>query len=317
MQSSTYSIPCQEVVRCLEFSPFHWSCQLLAYATATRVSVVSCRFQEEDADIDGIDYTHIKDIQMDHGIACIAWSPKTSISVLDKQLCFAVGCDDKNVRVFTSDLKDTNDTQVLQGHTGFVNSVTFAPNDDDQLASTGDDLTCRVWSRDSDESLVFKLTAPGMAVCWHPDEPLKVMVGQKDGIIRFFSLSNQQPIMSLSCGVTPLLDCDWSKHNSLLVGAVAGSDWIVFDTSLSSMPLDKRQAHVEGARSFRWSQSHESLLATLGRPQRQVKVFNTRHQQLHVSASLPVAYGLTWHCTLPVLAVGGDEKVHLWLVEST
>ena len=39
--------------------------------------------------------------------------------------------------------------------------------------------------------------------------------------------------------------------------------------------------------------------------------------QLHVSSSLPVAYGLTWHCSLPVLAVGGDQKVHLWVVEST
>jgi len=301
----------------LEFSPYPTSCQLLAFGTATRVSVVSCRFQEEDAEIEGLDYTHIKDIQMDQGIACLAWSPKTSLNVMDKLLCFAAGCDDYKVRVFASDLKDENNTEVLQGHTDFVNSVTFAPGDDNQLASTGDDLTCRVWNRDCSESIVLKLTAPGMTVCWHHDEPLKLMVGQKDGIIRFFSLSNEQPIMSLSCGASPLLDCDWSSHNSLLVGAVAGSDWIVFDTSMSSTPLDRRQAHVEGARSIRWSRCHESLLATLGRPQRQVKVFNTHHQQLHVCSALSVAYGLTWHCNLPVLAVGGDKKVHLWVVDST
>lgn len=317
VKSSTYSIPCQEVVRCVEFSPFQWSCQLLAFGTATKVSVVACRFQEEDVDLQGLDYSGVKDVQMDQGVACLAWSPKTSISMLDKHLCFAAACDDHNVQVFTSDLKDTNNTQVLKGHSDFVNSVTFAPNEEDQVASTGDDLTCRVWSLQEQDSVVFKLTAPGMTVCWHPDEPLKLMVGQKDGIIRFFSLSNQQPIMSLSCGISPLLDCDWSKHNCLLVGAAAGSDWIVFDTSISSTPLDKRQAHVEGARNFRWSRCHESLLATLGRPHRQVKVFNTRHQQLHVSASLPVAYGLSWHCSLPVLAVGGDRQVHFWVVEST
>ena len=59
--------------------------------------------------------------------------------------------------------------------------------------------------------------------------------------------------------------------------------WSVLLTVLCfccSTPLDKRQAHVEGARSFRWSRCHESLLATLGRPQRQIKVFNTRHQQV-------------------------------------
>ena len=43
-------------------------------------------WQEEDSELDGIDCTHIKDIQMDHGVACLAWSPKTSISILDKQL---------------------------------------------------------------------------------------------------------------------------------------------------------------------------------------------------------------------------------------
>ncbi|XP_076466932.1 nucleoporin Nup37-like [Babylonia areolata] len=316
VKSSTYSIPCQEVVRCVEFSPFQWSCQLLAFGTATKVSVVSCRFQEEDVDLQGLDYSAVKDVQMDHGVACLAWSPKTSISMLDKHLCFAAACDDHNVRVFTSDLKETNSTQVLKGHTDFVNAVTFNPNEEDQLASTGDDLTCRVWSGGEGDSAVLKLTAPGMSVCWHCDDPLKLMVAQKDGIIRFFSLSNQQPIKSLSCGVSPLMDCDWSKHNYLLVGAVAGSDWIVFDTA-SSSTLDKRQAHVEGARSFRWSRSHESLLATLGRPNRQIKVFNTLHQQLHVSVTLPVAYGLSWHCALPVLAVGGDRRVHFWVVEST
>jgi nuclear pore complex protein Nup37 len=61
----------------------------------------------------------------------------------------------------------------------------------------------------------------------------QLLVAQKDGTIRFLSLSSQQPIMSLSCGVSPLLDCDWSRHNSLLVGAVAGTDWILFDTSRS------------------------------------------------------------------------------------
>ena len=45
VKSCTYSIPCQEVVRCVEFSPFQWSCQLLAFATASRVTVVSCCFQ--------------------------------------------------------------------------------------------------------------------------------------------------------------------------------------------------------------------------------------------------------------------------------
>ncbi|PVD28992.1 hypothetical protein C0Q70_11589 [Pomacea canaliculata] len=182
-------------------------------------------------------------------------------------------------------MKDTDNLQVLQGHTDFVNAVTFDPSEGQRVASTGDDLTCRVWNVEAqEEEIVFRLTAPGMAVAWHSDEPLKLMVGQKDGLIRFFSLDNQLPVMSLSCGVSPLMDCDWSPHNSLLAGAVAGTDWVVFDTSRSSMPLERRQAHAEGAQRFRWSRCHESLLATLGRPERQIHVFNTRHQQVVTAA---------------------------------
>lgn len=50
------------------------------------------------------------------------------------------------------------------------------------------------------------------------------------------------------------------------------------------MPLERRQAHAEGAQRFRWSRCHESLLATLGRPERQIHVFNTRHQQVVTAA---------------------------------
>ena len=63
----------------------------------------------------------------------------------------------------------------------------------------------------------------------------QLMVAQKDGLIRFFSLHNQQPIQSLSCGQSPLLSADWSRHNNLLVGAVCGSDWLVFDVSSSRL----------------------------------------------------------------------------------
>lgn len=65
--------------------------------------------------------------------------------------------------------------QILLGHTSFVNSLTFDPREGSHLASTGDDMTCRVWSVDSGkEERVLQLSAPGMAVCWHADELHKV-----------------------------------------------------------------------------------------------------------------------------------------------
>ena len=64
--------------------------------------------------------------------------------------------------------------QILEGHTDFINSLTFDPDAGDQLASVGDDKWCKIWDRDGNQQLSFSLSAPGMSVCWHRDEPLKV-----------------------------------------------------------------------------------------------------------------------------------------------
>jgi hypothetical protein len=34
-----------------------------------------------------------------------------------------------------------------------------------------------------------------------------------------------------------------------------------------------------------------------------------------VTANLKVGGGLSWHCRLPICAVGGDHAVHLWRLE--
>ncbi|KAK6188467.1 hypothetical protein SNE40_004636 [Patella caerulea] len=314
---SQYTIPTSDVVQCVEFSPFPWSAKLLAVATGNRVTAFSCVFQEEDEEVNGFEYTHIREFKLDCKSSALAWSPETSLSTIPKLMSFIAAGEDYKLRLVQSDLKEDDTVLAFEGHTSYVNSVTFDPNQGEQVASTGDDLTCRIWNKDGDVISVFQLTSPGMSVCWHNEEELKILVAQKNGIIRIFSLVNQQTIMSLNCGQSPIMAADWSRHNCLLVGAIAGTDWMMFDTSLSSQPIEKRQAHTDGGKYFKWSRCHESLLATIGRPGRQIKVFNKRHQQLHINTSLPVAYGLTWHLHLPVMAVGGDKRVHIWVVEST
>jgi hypothetical protein len=63
---------------------------------------------------------------------------------------------------------------------------------------------------------------------------IQVMVGQKDGVIKIFSLSGQQQLMSFDTGQVPLMEADWSVGNKgLLIGTVAGTDWFMFDVSVS------------------------------------------------------------------------------------
>ena len=59
------------------------------------------------------------------------------------------------------------------------------------------------------------------------------MVAEKNGIIRFYDLVSQQPIMSLSTEQLPLISADWCKANALKVGAVARDDWLIWDMSKS------------------------------------------------------------------------------------
>ena len=65
-----------------------------------------------------------------------------------------------------------------------------------------------------------------------------MLVAQKNGVIKVFSLTGQQQLMSFDCGQVPLMEADWSVGNKgLLVGAVAGSDWFMFDLSVSRLVL--------------------------------------------------------------------------------
>jgi nuclear pore complex protein Nup37 len=61
----------------------------------------------------------------------------------------------------------------------------------------------------------------------------QLMVGEKNGTIRFYNLIDQQPILSLACGHSPLLSVDWCHSNALGVSAVAGTELLLFDTSKS------------------------------------------------------------------------------------
>ncbi|WAR07947.1 LOW QUALITY PROTEIN: NUP37-like protein, partial [Mya arenaria] len=230
------------------------------------------------------------------------WPARKDAQKVNKEfILLAVAGSDRRIRVFSTDLKGDDSVQVLEGHTDFVNSLTFDPDSGTQLASVGDDQWCRIWDRDGNQQLAFPLGAPGMSVCWHREEPMKVMVALKTGVIKIFSLTQEEQLMSFEAGPGPLMEADWSAGNKgLLIGAACGQD----------RPVERRQIHVEGTRHFRWAKCSDSLVATVGRPGRQIKVFNSKHQQTPITISQPITYTVSWHQRLPVLAAGGDQKVH-------
>ncbi|GAB1606902.1 nucleoporin Nup37-like [Argonauta hians] len=317
-KSCTYSIQIEDNIRVVEFSPYELSCRLLAIGTDSGITIYSCRFPEEDAELTDIKYEELQTLQAGCAISGLSWSPDTSVSPVSNFIKLAAAGMDHSIKLVSLDLKKEPVVEILTGHKSFINSIAYEPNVGQQLASVGDDNTCRIWEKsmgdgaETKQVMCFHLMSPGVSVCWHYEEPKKILVAQKNGIIRFFSLHNQQPIMSLDCGQAPLLSADWCHINSLAVVAAAATDWVLFDSSVSSIPADKKQAHPDGIKQLRWCKCSDNLLATIGHPGCQVKLFNIKSQQLLMSQSYAVGSGLTWHLNLPIFAVGGDRFVYFW-----
>ncbi|KAK2185533.1 hypothetical protein NP493_231g01014 [Ridgeia piscesae] len=312
--TSTYTIDAPDTVHLVEFSPFEWSSQLLAIGTATRVTIGTCRFQEESSEVSGVEFEVVQSYQHASLITALAWSPETSISIMPKVIKFCTAGVDRKVTLFSSDLKSDVNMQMLGEHRDYVNDISFHPDKGELIASVSDDHTCCVWSVEGSQVACFPLGAPGMAVAWHEEEPAKLMVAEKKGIIRFYNVQSQHPIMSLDCGHMPLMSADWCHGNSLQVAAAASTDWFVFDTSRSSQPIENKQSHPSMCQQIRWSKSHDHLLATKGGNCSQLKVFNIRSNQVTFSKEFTISNGLAWHFKLPLVAVGVDKKVHFYSV---
>lgn len=53
-----------------------------------------------------------------------------------------------------------------------------------------------------------------------------------------------------------------------------------YTVSYFSGPADKKQAHPDGITQLRWCKCSDNLLATIGHPGCQVKLFNIKGQQV-------------------------------------
>ncbi|KAK9400030.1 nucleoporin Nup37-like [Crotalus adamanteus] len=290
---------------------------LIAYGGNNYVVVGTCRFQEEDTAVEGIQYKTLRTFQHESRVDAIVWSPETRLDAVPPHIRFCTAAADRKLRLFTSDLRDKNEYKTLEGHSDYINDLVFSPKGQ-EIASVSDDHTCRVWDLEGHLRAYFVLRSPGMSVGWHPEDAFKLMVAEKNGTIRFYDLVTHQAILSLTTDQTPLMSASWCLKNTFKVGAVAGNDWFIWDITRSSYPLDKRPVHADRARLFRWSRVNENLFATTGYPGKmisQLLVHHLGHPQPILIGSAPLGSGLTWHKTLPLCAMGGDHKVYFWVTE--
>ncbi|XP_031753801.1 nucleoporin Nup37 isoform X2 [Xenopus tropicalis] len=318
--NATYTVDCEDYVHVVEFNPFDSgeAGSLLAYGGISYVVIASCRFQEEDSAVEGIEFKTLKTFHHGERVVAIAWSPETRCDALLPLLRFATAAGDKKIRIFTSDFQDKNEYKVIEGHSGYINDLVFCSAEGSDIASVGDDHTCRIWDLDGKQIAMFVLRSPGMSVAWHPEGAFKLMVAEKTGTIRFYDLTTHQAILSLESVQVPLMSADWCIRNTLRIGAVAGNDWIIWEMPRSSYPQDNKPAHADRARLFRWSKCNENVFATTGYPGKmksQIAIHHLAHPQPILIGTAPVGSGLSWHRRLPLCVVGGYRKLFFWLTE--
>ncbi|PNJ83171.1 NUP37 isoform 2, partial [Pongo abelii] len=143
-RNAAYTVDCEDYVHVVEFNPFENgdSGNLIAYGGNNYVVIGTCTFQEEEADVEGIQYKTLRTFH--HGVRVdgIAWSPETRLDSLPPLIKFCTSAADMKIRLFTSDLQDKNEYKVLEGHTDFINGLVFDPKEGQEIASVSDDHTC-------------------------------------------------------------------------------------------------------------------------------------------------------------------------------
>ncbi|PSN45603.1 Nucleoporin Nup37 [Blattella germanica] len=301
--SPTHTIDFTDQIYQVEFSPYEWSQNIICIALSNKIAVGDVKFQEEDDELEEeLEFHLLREFHHETRVHALAWSPETSLSVLPKCVTFASAGADYKLRV-------------MCGHTNYVNAITFEP-EGEYLASVSDDHTCKIWAIKENNSCIatFHLTSPGMSVCCHREDSGKLLVAEKNGLLHLYNVINQQAILSFDSGNVPLMAADWSASNNLRVAAIAAGELLVWDVSKPSRPVEMRPVHVEGGQLLKISHLSDLHVATVGRPDMQLKVTHIKSKQPVLTASLQLIGGLTWHFRLPYVCVGNDRKLCLWKV---
>lgn len=175
-------------------------------------------------------WERLRELDQDTRSHAIAIAPDSSLSMLPKLVKFCTAGADFVVRIYRSNLDDSDTVQEVNRHTSYVNDVAWESSGK-YLASVSDDHSCQIRCQQDDfkSEVIFRLKSPGMIVRWHPDTPDKVLVAEKHGIIHIYNIESRQIIHSIETNKSPLMGADWCLRNPFLVTALSAGEATVFD----------------------------------------------------------------------------------------
>lgn len=311
--------PCQTVktraqVITVQFSPFEWSSGLLAVALPSSVAVYSLKFKDEGEGIE--DCSHLWEWHLSSQPICIAWSPNATLRANPRCLQLSVASANNTVTQLSSDLGDSNVAQDIISHKDFINSVTYNGESGSLVASTGDDLTALVWNSATNNVFAkFFLSSPGMVVRFHPEDPDLLLVGEKTGVLRVYSIDRGCSTLFLRCP-GPLLDADWSIPDPALLVAAGAKGLTVWNVA-SPQPCNELVEVGGGERVYdvEVCRSTPGLVATHSSPHT-IRVTHLHSSKVPIAVHLKIVGGLSWHQNYPYLVVGSDRQIFFWKINN-
>ncbi|XP_068908230.1 nucleoporin Nup37 [Tenebrio molitor] len=296
-------------ILCIEMSPFVLSQDLIFIGFESKILLGRLQIDEQVVQFDiEAEFTH------ESRCCSLTISPETSISILPNNITFAAAGGDHNLRVFKSDLRGDDVCKVLSGHTSYINDTKFDP-DNSFLVSVSDDNTAKLWETDDYKCVAtLQLTSPGMSACWHREDNSKLLVAEKIGLIRFYNVETQSPILSLDIG-KPLSSTHWAPSDSQLVASLQLGELLIWDFSKPCVPINNNLLFTEAGGYIRFSPFGE-LIAAVNNLESTLKVVHVHNNQLKLTVPVTLPSNVSWHCRCPIVCVGDYMTLSFWKVTS-
>ncbi|XP_031640434.1 nucleoporin Nup37 [Contarinia nasturtii] len=313
-----FVIPLNKQIYCFKISPYEASSNLFVAALVNKIVIGLLHFPEDNNN-EEFTWERLRELDQDTRSHAIAFSPETSLSMLPKPtIKFCTAGADFIVRIFRSNLDDNDTVQEVNRHTSYVNDVAWDLSGK-YLASVSDDHSCQIRSQNDDfkSEIIFRLKSPGITVCFHPENPDKVLVAEKRGTIVIFNIENQNAVNSIETNKSPLMGADWNLRNQFLVTSIAAGEASVFDLRCPYRAMETKTLHEDGGLTIKYSPNAQQVVASVGRPAVTLVVAHIKSEKTELPilvASLKLYGGLSWHSRLPYICCADDSKLSIWKV---
>nr|CAH7764685.1 unnamed protein product [Callosobruchus chinensis] len=287
----------------VQFAPFEWCQDLLLIVFQDKILLAQLQLTEI------LQVEILTEFSHPNRCTAISVSPQTSLLSLPHQLHFVAAGNDFKLRLYDSNLNNQNTCKVLIGHSSYINDVNFDP-DNKYFASTGDDHAVKVWYADGTYKTSFDLTSPGISVCWQREDTCELLAAEKIGIIRFFNVESESPVLSLDY-TKPLCSAHWAPYDRDLVASLHSGELLIWELTKPCLPQQHNVFFNENGGNIKFSPQGE-LVAAVNSLDSSMKIIHVKSQTVKLTASVALPTNVTWHYRYPLVCLGDDYRLCFW-----